>query len=171
MPSVTTRCAGMERSETPWKCRVSAEASTSRKIAFRVELLPAPLAPMMPRLDPSGTEKLTPRTATTRPYATFRFRTTSPPEARVATLHRRLSFGVMAQVGLDHELVSGDVRRSAVGDHLPMRQDRDSFAKGHDQPHVVLDHDDRDARVADPPDGGLQALLLGGVEAGGWLVQ
>ena len=63
MPRETTRCGGVAWSELPAKRIESAEESIRRKMAFSVEVLPAPFAPMIPRLSPSATEKLTPETA------------------------------------------------------------------------------------------------------------
>src|SRR5579859_1859115 len=94
--------------------------STSRKMAFSVELFPAPLAPIIPTLHPSGTSKLMPLTATTRPYATRRFRTDRPVATSAAT------------------------RRP---------------------PRWARPAQDKPRSPADPADGLLEPLLLGGVQA------
>src|SRR5262249_20321278 len=75
------------------------------------------------------------------------------------------------QVCVDDPRVLANLVRQALGDLLAELQHDDAVADAHDQAHVVLDEQDRDARVADAPDEFEQPVLLRGVEAGRWLVE
>ena len=72
--------------------------ATRPAIALRVELLPAPLAPSSTTMEPSGTERLTPLTAATSPYFTFRSETSSIGHPSRADRHQ--GFGTSAGSGM-----------------------------------------------------------------------
>ena len=76
-----------------------------------------------------------------------------------------------AQVGLDHLLVALHVVRRAFGDLLAVVEHGHPVAQAHHQLHVVLDQQDGAAVLADLVDQFTQHHLLGGVHAGGGLVQ
>ena len=52
-----------------------------------------------------------------------------------------------AQIGVDHALIVLNVFRRAGGQHLAMRQTIDFVCHVHDDPHIVLDHQQRDAEI------------------------
>ncbi len=76
-----------------------------------------------------------------------------------------------AQVGLDHFFVLLHVVRRALGDLLAVVEHGDAVAQAHDELDVVLDQQDGAVVVADTVDQLAQHHLLGGVHAGGRLVE
>src|SRR6478672_5664286 len=76
-----------------------------------------------------------------------------------------------AEVGLDHLLVRLHLGRGAFGDLLAVVEHGDAVAQAHDELHVVLDQEDGAAVAADAVDELAQHHLLGGVHAGGGLVE
>jgi hypothetical protein len=65
MPAATTRSGGSRSMRVPSK-RISPDVSRARpEMARRVVVLPAPLAPMMVTMPPSGTSSETPLRAAT----------------------------------------------------------------------------------------------------------
>ena len=52
-----------------------------------------------------------------------------------------------AEVGLDDPGIGADLGGRALGDLLAVVEDRDPVADAHDDPHVVLDEQDREAEV------------------------
>ena len=74
--------------------------------------------------------------------------------------------GTGAQVGGDHRRVTLDLGRCALGDLATELDDVDVVADVQNQAHVVIDQEDRHARIDDPPQPGAEFLRLLGVEPG-----
>src|SRR5438046_4210491 len=113
-----------------WPLRGSMAPATPRRLV----VLPAPLAPMRVTISPSATSKEMSRTAGTSPYASSRF----------CTLRSKFT----AKVGCDHRRVVLHFARRALAQRLAVVHDDDALGDDHDQVHVVLDDDHRDALSA-----------------------
>ena len=108
--------------------------------AFIRDDLPAPFAPMIVTTSPSGRQD-TPRRASDSTVGDHQI----PDLEQVSNSWHR-------EIRLDHSRIGLDLGRSAFGDLSPVVQDRDSVRDAHHEIHIVLDENDRHARVADPPD-------------------
>jgi len=75
MPSVVISWAGRRVIGAPRKRISPAVMGASPEMAMRVEVLPAPLEPMMAVISPSRASRSTPRSAWMWPYSTRRPRT------------------------------------------------------------------------------------------------
>src|SRR2546421_1135439 len=174
-PSGTITRPWRTKSQAPWPFTGLPRYSMSPAatgwmpvMAFSVVVLPAPFAPMRLTSSPSRTSNDTPLTAWMPPYATLRPVTLS----RVFAIARSsVSFVTGAEVRLDHLLVALHVVRRAFGDLLAVVEHRHAVAQAHHQLHVVLDEQDGAAVLADAVDELTQHDLLGGVHAGGRLVE
>src|SRR5207302_169884 len=120
-------------------------------------VLPAPLAPSTAVMAPSGTENETSLSATTPPYATVRWATSSMG-------HR------LTEIGGGHVGVGTNFCRSPRRDDPAEVQDRDPVADGHHHVDVVLHQRDAHARakLAQQSD---QLFHLSGRQPAGWLVE
>src|SRR5713226_3288453 len=96
---------------------------------------PAPFGPSTAVIPRSGTERLTPSSAVTPPYATR-----SDSTASIGALRRGKP---LAQVGVRDRLVALNGRRSTGGDEPAEVEDVDLLADGHDEVEPVLDQCDR----------------------------
>ena len=77
-----------------------------------------------------------------------------------------------SEVRGDDRLVGPHFGRGSGGEQTARRHHRDDVGERHQEVHVVLDDDDRDAEpVADPPDRVGQRGGLGHVHPDGWLVE
>ena len=77
----------------------------------------------------------------------------------------------LAQVGFDHPRIGAHLLGRALGDLGAVVEDDDLVGDVHHHLHVVLDEKDGDATIADLEDQLAQLRLLGGVQAGGGLIQ
>src|SRR3972149_1975229 len=119
--------------------RISPEATGTRPMmALSTVLFPAPLAPTIETICRSSTVSVTPWSARTLPYQTWRSRTS------------RLGILVPPQVGRHHGRVVADALGLALGDLLAVVHHDDLPAELHDEAHVVLDHHDGGAPRVDP---------------------
>src|SRR6266480_4173672 len=129
----------------------------SRQIAFRVEVLPAPLAPIRHTSSPSSTAKSIPLTARMPPYWT------SSPLASSSTLR--------PQIGFDDLGVALHLRRRALSDLFSVIQHQHAVADLHHQAHVMLDEQHGDAVTSDCLNELAQGKRFRCVHAGGRLVE
>src|SRR5512134_1053974 len=141
MPRRTIRCGGRPATSSPRKRIDPAPGARTPAIVRISVVFPAPLAPMMPTIPPSGTSRVTSRNARIFPYHTSRPRTSSIVIPAVG-----------AEVRLDHVGVFPDRRRGAFGELPPEVEHHEPVAHLHHQRHVVLDEEDRDPQPADPAD-------------------
>src|SRR5690606_39835100 len=137
-------------------------AGKSPDKARRVVVLPAPLAPSSTQISPLSTVKEMPLTASTWPYATARFSTSSSAIFIIL---------VAAQVRFDDPGVLLDFCGRAFRDLLPVVQHRDAVGHFHYQVHIVFDEQHRDALVTDGADEADQLFGFLRVEARGGFVQ
>src|SRR6266511_2439926 len=158
MPRTTRRSARSFVMSSPAKRMRPDATGRMPEIARIVVDLPAPFAPIRATTSPSSTWRLMPCRARIRPYSRVMLSISS-------------SIGRHPQVSGDHLRVVADLRGRTLGDLLAELQHDDTLRHTHDQPHVVLDEQDRDTGLADLPDQLEQALLLGRVEPGGRFVQ
>src|SRR3990172_4137654 len=119
-------------------------------IPFMKVLLPAPLAPMMETISPFRTSRDTPSRARIDPYRT----------RRPVTLRRR-GGASFTKVGLLHAGIPLDVARGALGDLLAEVEDDDVVGDVHDDVHVVLDEEQRQAASLQAEQEGHQLGRLG----------
>src|SRR5205823_8754594 len=75
------------------------------------------------------------------------------------------------EVGLQDGRAPPHLLEAPLGDLGPVVERRDAVADPADHAHVVLDHEDRDAALANLLDVAHQLARLGGVHAGGGLVE
>src|SRR6266481_1651012 len=101
------RWAFQRETSVPRKTTRPPAVGTRPVMALRVEVLPAPLGPMIATTSPSATSSELPSTAVTLPERTARPLTSS-------------SSILGAQVGLDHRRVRLDVARHSLGDPHPV---------------------------------------------------
>src|SRR5215471_1047127 len=138
--------------------------ATTPEIARRVVVLPAPFAPRSATISPSSTVSDTPCNARTAPYRAW----TSVSSSSGIRARRRPG----AEVRLDHCGVGLDLLRRAGRDRPSEVEDGDAVRHRHDEVHVVLDEQDRDAVVdAQPPDQLREVADLLVVEPSGGLVE
>src|SRR5262245_42940866 len=169
----------------PWRARTTPETARS-SVDF-----PAPLAPMRATMPAGGTVRLTPCSARIRPQLTCRSRTSRsgpsrPPRSRPDPEGRPGLAGASPRAGglggpsrppmstkisLDHSRIALHLLRRSLGDLLPEVQHRDDSRELHDQRHLVLDQQDRDAEPVDMLDQRLELEGLLGVHARGRLVE
>src|SRR6266480_4686277 len=129
----------------------------SRQIAFRVEVLPAPLAPIRHTSSPSSTAKSIPLTARMPPYWT------SSPLTSSSTLR--------PQIGFDDLGVALHLRRRALRNLFSIIQHQHAVADLHHQAHVMLDEQYGDAFASHGLNELAQGKRLRRVHAGGRLVE
>ena len=126
-------------------------------MALSVVVLPAPLAPI--RVDDLAL----------RPRRRCRgWPRCAVVDGHVLDLKKHL---VHPQVGGDHRRVVADLGRRALGDLAAELEHDDPVGDPHDQPHVVLDEQDRVARSRILRISSIKSSLLGRVEARGRLVE
>src|SRR5262245_21341925 len=115
-PRRAAPCTPSRRHSAPSK-RIDPRYATRAEIALSVDVLPAPLGPIMATTSPAATSRSTPRTASTAPYDTDTSRSSSTS-----------GFLFDAEVGVDHTRVcKHDVRRTHC-DQLPELEHRDARA-------------------------------------------
>src|SRR5215471_18581866 len=116
--------------------------------AFKVVVFPAPFAPISVTSSPLRTSRSMPLTALIPPYDTVRPLTSSKGAS---------------QVGGDDGGVAPYLCRGALGDLSPVVEDGDAVAQAHDEPHIVLDQEERGAIGADSLEQASQFRGLGRV--------
>ena len=77
----------------------------------------------------------------------------------------------MAEIGLNHMRILRDLRRRALRDHAPFRQDEDVLGERHHRLHDMLDHQNGDAAPAEVANDRNDVADLGRVESGQHLVE
>src|SRR5258708_2868816 len=135
-----------------------------REIAIGAEVFPAPFEPMIAVISPCFMAMSMPRSASTWPYATLRPSMLSMDSPIV------VSFGD-AEIGLDHLLVLAHRGGTALGDLLSEVEHRDYVGNPHDELHVVLDDEKRDAGRLDVADDAREVMELGRIDPGRRLVE
>src|SRR3954469_4240523 len=135
MPAAVRAWAGSRVTSTPSKKILPFVESIDPATPRRVVLLPAPLAPIRLTISPSATSKDRSRTAGTSPYASSRFFTSSSKLA--------------PEVSLDHARVRLHFARRALEEPHAVVHDQHALGDVHYEVHVVLDHDDGRAALAD----------------------
>ena len=152
------------RSPTMFRPSNSIVPATGRRnpmMVRRLVVLPAPLRPTRQTSSPALTSNDTPR-STGLPWI-------STARSATAQHHRLLRLPItVARARIGEEPVGRQ-----IGQHLAFRQGDDAVRIGRHQVHVVLDqHDALDARpFVRRRSGSHDALLVGGRDAGGRLVQ
>src|SRR5919106_5068365 len=79
--------------------------------------------------------------------------------------------GFLAEIGLYHLWIAGDLIRGSLGDLRSVVEDHHAVRNAHDRLHDVLDHDDRRATVPHAADELHHCLSLYGIEPRDDLVQ
>src|SRR5215218_3502627 len=171
-PRVSTSCAGVLSIRSPSN-QISPDSGLIRPEMVRsVVVLPAPLVPRSVTTWPWSTLKLIPLTAMTRPYATFRSLTSS---IVVTLLLERLELGGVlrscADVSLDDPWVGLDLGWRAFDQGSALNQTQHAVAEVEDEPHVVLDDNNRKTKIANLEDQVLGLPSLLGIHARCRLVQ
>ncbi len=116
-------------------------AGASPEIVRSVVDLPAPLDPMRVTISPSSTVEADPAQGMDRPVV-------GVDVLELEECHRSSLLGcAAAEVGLDDSWVGADLGGAPFGDDLAVVEDRDAVADPHDDPHVVLDEQDGQARA------------------------
>src|ERR1700694_3549526 len=142
MPSCTIRSGGSCVMSLPLKTTRPAAGCINPEIVRRVVVLPAPLDPIRATISPLSTATLLARSALIRPSDA-----STPSRSSRAIASRS---GALAQVGFDHPLVAAHDLGSAFRDLLAVVEHDDPLRYSHDDLHVVLDHEDREALLAQP---------------------
>src|SRR5262245_28045623 len=124
--------------------------------AFKVVVLPAPLAPISVTSSPCLTSRSMPLTAL------------MPPSEIVSP---RTSSKGASQVGCDDGGVALHLRGNTLGDLLAVIEHGNPVAQAHHEPHVVLDEKQRLAVGADALKQALQIRGFRRVHPGGGLVE
>src|SRR5688500_4048198 len=135
MPAAARWYAGMRVTSLPSNTILPRRGSMAPATPRMVVLLPAPLAPMRVMISPSATSKDTARTAGTSPYAS----------SRLSTLSSKLA----PEIGLDHLRIRLHLARRALEERHAVVHDEHALRDVHDEIHVVLDDDNRDASLVD----------------------
>ena len=131
MPSASDACGSSEEIVWP-SSRISPPVIGARpEIAISVEVLPAPLEPMIAVISrcraPRGRCRAEPGHGRRRPAG---------PRLKHAASSRPVT-----EIGLDHLRVALDVGGRALRDLLAEVEHRHDVGDAHDQLHVMLDHD------------------------------
>src|SRR5207302_8458520 len=134
MPASVRLCAGMRVTSVPAKRIFPRRGSIAPATPRSVVLLPAPLAPISATISPAATSKETARQAGTSPYAS----------STLSTLRSEFA----AQIGLDDARVCLHLARRAFEERHAMVHHEHALRDVHDQVHVVLHDEHRDAAVA-----------------------
>src|SRR6266404_773201 len=137
-------------------------SGSSPTTLFRSVLFPAPFAPMIVTTWPFGISNETSRTAWIAPYDMF-----TQSSFNIASLLRCFR----AEIGLDDPLVGLNYRGRPFRDLDPVVEYDNVVGDRHHQIHVMLDHQDRDAELADLDDQPAKLSRLLWVQAGGRFVE
>src|SRR5512134_949960 len=134
-------CGGSPAMSSPRKRIAPVRGERTPAIVRISVVFPAPFAPMMPTMAPSGTSMDTSRRARIFPYHVSRARTSSIPFPFRGT-----------EVRLDHPGILPDGRRRPLGDLPSEIEHHEAVARFHHQRHVVLDEEDRHPQFPYFPD-------------------
>src|SRR5262245_24570029 len=147
IPSATRRSARILVMSRPSNRTAPAAIGRRPETARMVVVLPAPFAPTSATFSPSLTSRLMPCSAWMRPYS-------------IVMLSISSSIGRYPQIRVDDPRVLPHLGGQALRDLLAELENDDPVADAHDQTHVVLDQQNRDAGVPDPADQFQQPILL-----------
>src|SRR5438477_6866116 len=131
MPRCTRACVGWASRSRPPNVICPAAALSKPMTAFISVVLPAPLRPMRPIIDCSGTASDTPRRICTALMATLRLRTSSMRGLRAAD-----------DVAAHFRVGERDLGRG-VGDDAPVVEGEHALGEAAYHLHVVLDEEHR----------------------------
>src|SRR5665647_1329859 len=127
----------MPRMSVPSK-RIRPVAGTMPLIARSVVVLPAPLAPRIPAASLTPRWKETPCSTGANPYEAV----TSSSSSRLIVGH------LLPQVCLDDTRIGLRLARRALHERPSMVKHHDAIGHSGDQPHMVLDDQDREVEIA-----------------------
>src|SRR5690348_5283937 len=134
--------------------------------AFNSVLLPAPFGPMTATISPRPTASETSRMTGTAPYPAV-----TPSARRVGSGRATTAGSLSNKVSVDHLPLAAQARHGAAADEPPLRHDEDRVAQLLDEVQLVLDHDDRQALLAQVLEVALDLGHHPRVDAGHRLVQ
>src|SRR4051794_8680376 len=118
MPRRARPWVGSGRSSRSSRRTLPAPALSNPMTAFMSVVLPAPLRPMSPVIDPVGTSSETPRSTCTEASETFRSRMLSNAPHHVALHFRIGERDLRYGVGDDAAVVEGEDALREAADHL-----------------------------------------------------
>src|SRR6266446_546591 len=163
-PSRAISCGARRVRSTPSNSIEPRQGSRKPITVFIRVVLPMPLRPSSATASPARTSSETPKRIGVAPYPAW---TSLIFSMAASELGLRRS-----QIGLDHLRVVPDLLRRALGDFLAEVKDGDPVGDSHDDGHVVLDQEHREAaRRRDLSDQGGRLLGLARRHARGRLVE